>query len=264
MRFDDLRRREFISLLGGAAAWPMAARGQQSAMPLVGLINGGSADANARFASTFRKGLSETGYIESKNVVVEYHWLDGQYERLPELLANLIRREVAVIASPGTAPVALAAKAATSTIPIVFGVGGDPVKLGLVRSLAQPSGNATGINFFSIEIDTKRFGLLHELVPKAARTAVLVNPANAASTESALEGAENAARALALDIVVVKASTPAEIEAVFAALAREQAHALYIAADGFFAGRAVQLATWRRESECQRALFRAQWSKPVC
>jgi putative ABC transport system substrate-binding protein len=237
-----MRRRKFITLLGGAAAaWPLAAGAAESPMPVVGLINGGSADVFERFAATFRKGLSETGYTEGKNVAVEYHWLAGHYERLPELLANLIHRQVAVIASPGTAPVALAA--ATSTIPIVFGAGDDPVKLGLVKSLARPGGNATGVNFFSIEVNAKRLGLLHELVPKAARIAVLINPANAASTESTPKELGNAARALGLEIFVVRASTPAEIDAAFATFARERADAVYIAADGFFAGRGAQLAT---------------------
>ena len=238
-----MKRRELISLLGGAAAWPLAARAQQPAMPVIGFIFGGAADASGRYAAAFRKGLSERGYVEGQNVVVEYRWLEGQYDRSPALVADLVRRRVAVIATLGATPTALAAKAATATIPIVFSVPDDPVKLGLVASLARPGGNATGVNFFTQEITAKRLGLLHELVPKAVRIAVLVNPAIAANTEAILKEAPEAARVLGLQLQVFNASTSGEIDAVFAAILRERFDALFVAGDGFFNSRRVQFAT---------------------
>jgi ABC-type uncharacterized transport system substrate-binding protein len=237
-----MRRREFITLVGSAAAWPLAARAQQPAMPVVGVVSGRSPEDSARRGASFRKGLEEAGYVEDQNVTIEYHWLDGRYDRLPSLLADLVRRRVAVIATPGSTPAALAAKAATSTIPIVFGVSQDPVQVGLVRSLAQPGGNATGINFFVSEIVAKRLSLLHELVPKAVRVAVLVNPANAPTAEATLRELPEAARAMGLQTVVLKASTSREIEAAFATLMREPVDALFVAPDGFFASRRVQFA----------------------
>jgi len=237
-----MRRREFITLLGGAAAWPLAARAQQPAMPVVGLVTGGSPEAAVRMGGGFRRGLNEGGYVEGQNVTVEYQWLDGQYDRLPSLMADLVRRRVAVIATPGSNPAALAAKAATTTIPIVFGVGADPIELGLVASLARPGGNATGINFFVADIAAKRLGLLHDLVPKAVRIAVLINPANASTAEATLRDMPEAARAIGLQIVVLNASTGLEIEAAFATLVRDRADALFVGADAFFNSRRVQLA----------------------
>jgi putative tryptophan/tyrosine transport system substrate-binding protein len=242
-----MNRREFIRLLGGvAAAVPLAARAQQPALPVVGFINAGTSDASARHAAAFRKGLSETGYVEGQHVTVEYHWLEGKYHRLPSLMADLVRRRVAVIATPGSSPAALAAKAATTTIPVVFGVGADPVKLGLVASLARPGGNATGINFFTTELVAKRLGLLHELVPKAVRITVLVNPANAPSAETTLRDVPEAARAIRLQIQVLNASTSREIEAAFVTLVRDRADALLIGLDGFFGTGACNL----RRSRC--------------
>ena len=237
-----MQRRAFITLLGGVAAWPLSARAQSSALPVVGFIRDGSADASVRLAAAFRKGLKETGYVEGQNVMVEYHWLDGQYDRLPAVMADLVRRRVAVIAAFSNAP-ALAAKAATTTIPIVFGVGQDPVRMGLVASLARPGGNATGINFFNQEAVAKRLGLLHDLVPKAVRIAVLVNPTNASATEATLPEIREAARALGLQIAVLNASTSHEIEAAFSSLVPDRADALFVAPDSFFTGRPVQFAT---------------------
>ena len=236
-----MNRREFIALLGGAAAaWPLAASAQQPAMPVVGFVNAGSSDAP--LAAAFRKGLNEAGYFEGQNVTVEYHWLEGQFDRLPALMADLVRRRVAVIATPAGNYAAQVAKAATTTIPIVFGVAEDPVKLGLVASLARPSGNLTGINFFTSKLTAKRLALLHELVPKAVRIAMLVNPANPA-TESALRDMPDAARAMGLQVQVLNASTRSEIEAAFASLVRDRAEALYVAGDVFFTSRRVQFAT---------------------
>jgi putative ABC transport system substrate-binding protein len=239
-----MRRREFVTLLGGTvASWPIAVRAQQPALPVVGFVHSGSPETHARRVAAFRKGLNETGYVEGQNVTVEYHWLEGQYNRLPSVMADLVRRHAAVIAAPGTSVSAQAAKAATATIPIVFGVGEDPVKLGLVASLARPSGNATGINFFVDELNAKRLGLLHDLVPKAARIAVLINPTNTVSAEATLQDIPEAARALGLQIQVFNASTSHEIEAAFTTLVRDGADALFVIGDTFFVTRHVQLVT---------------------
>jgi putative ABC transport system substrate-binding protein len=238
-----MRRREFITLLSGAVAWPLGARAQQQpAMPVVGFVTSRSLDGSARHAAAFTKGLSETGYVEGQNVVVEYHWLSGQNDRLLALMADLVRRRVAVIATDGDPPT-LAAKAATATIPIAFGFSGDPVGHRLVASLARPGGNATGINFFTSEVLAKRLGLLHELVPKAVRVVVLVNPTNTPSAESTLRDVPEAASAIGLQIQIHNASTSREIEAAFATIGRDRAEALFVGPDGFFNARRVQFAT---------------------
>lgn len=229
-----MRRREFIGLVGGAAVtWPLAARAQQSSTPLVALITGRSSQASVTVLAAFRKGLGETGYVEGQSVTVEYNYLEGQYDRLPALLSDLARRHVAVIATPGSIPASLAAKAATATIPIVFGVGSDPVKLGLVTSLARPGGNATGVNYFANETTAKRLRLLHDLVPKAVRIAVLVNPANVRTTKPTLQAVQEGAVALGLQIRILNASTFGEIDEAFAILTRERPDALFVAPDAF-------------------------------
>jgi len=239
-----IRRREFMLLLGGATmAWPLVARAQQPVLPVIGFVSGRSNESSVRLGGAFRKALNESGYVEGQNVMVEYHWLDGQYDRLPALMAELVRNRVAVIVTPGFGAGALAAKAATTTIPIVFGVAEDPVKLGLVASLARPDGNATGINFLSAEVVAKRLGLLHDLVPKAVRIAVLVNPGSSSTAETTLRDIPEAARALGLQIQILQAGTSREIEAAFATLVRDRADALFVAPDGFFTSRRVQFAT---------------------
>jgi putative ABC transport system substrate-binding protein len=238
-----MKRREFITILGSAAAWSLAARAQQATLPVVAFVSGASAEAFAERAGAFRKGLGETGYVEGQNVTVEYHWLEGQYDRSPALMADIVHRRVAVIAALGATPTAIAAKAATATIPIVFSVGQDPVRLGLVATLARPGGNATGFNFFSQEVTTKRMSFLHELVPKAGRIAVLVNPASATTAEITLQAVQDAARAIGLQIQVLNASTSREIDAAFATLQREHLDGLFVAPDSFFSIRRVQFVT---------------------
>jgi putative tryptophan/tyrosine transport system substrate-binding protein len=238
-----MRRRQFIAGLGSAAtAWPIAVHAQQPASPVVAFLSAGSADGLAAYAAAFRKGLGETGYTDGQNVTVDYHWLEGQYDRLPALMSELVRRRVAVIATPGNTRGALAAKAVTMTIPIVFGVDEDPVKLGLVASLARPGGNATGINFFVAELVAKRLELLHRLVPKAVRIAVLLNPAQATNAETTLQSVQEAARAIGLQIHVLNASTSREIDVAFDTLAGEHPDALFVVGDPFFTSRRVQLA----------------------
>jgi len=237
-----MRRREFIKVIAGSAAWPLTATAQQQPSPVVAFIRDGSAKSNARGEAGFRKGLNEAGFIEGQNVTVEYHWLEGKYDGLPALLADLVRRNVSVIATPGNVPTR-AAKDATASIPIVFGVGEDPVELGVVASLAKPGGNATGINFLVGEVTAKRLRLLHDMVPGAVRIVVLLNPGNVVVADSTLREVQKAAAAMGLQIHSIKATTTSEIDAAFDTMRNERADALFVAADGLFTSRRAQLAT---------------------
>jgi putative tryptophan/tyrosine transport system substrate-binding protein len=235
-----MRRREFITLLGGAAAWPVAARAQQAAMPVIGFLDVRSPNTMIEDRlRAFRQGLKDTGYVERENVAIEYRWAENQIDRLPDLATELVRRQVAVIVTTAGPAAAFAAKAATTTIPIVFVVAEDPVRLGLVASLARSGGNLTGINLFTIELAAKRLELLRELVPGAARVAVLVT---AASAETTVRDVEAAKRALGLQIQVFNVSAIREIDAAFATFARERPDALFVPGDPFLSGRRVQLA----------------------
>lgn len=239
----DIARREFLAGLGGStAAWPLTVRAQPVELPVIALVNGGSADASVGYAMAFRKGLGEAGYAERRNVRVEYHWLNGQFNSVPPLMADMVRRRVAVITTPVSMAAALAAKTATATIPIVFGISQDPVKFGLVASLARPGGNATGINFLNRELDAKRLALLHELLPDAVHIAVLLNSANPTNAESTERNVQEAARGLDLQHHFIYASTSQEIDAAFVTLARERPDALVVTGDAFFTARRVQLA----------------------
>jgi putative ABC transport system substrate-binding protein len=236
-----MRRREFITLIGGAAAWPLAAGAQQPAMPVVGFLHPTSPDAFPDRLRGFRQGLKETGYVEGENVMINYRFAENQIDRLPAMADELVSSRVAVIAAANSPP-ALAAKAATTTIPIVFIAPEDPVRLGLVTSLARPGGNMSGINLLSGELGGKRLELLRDLVPGAARVAVLVNQANPSTTETTLRDVEAAARAMGLQIHVLRASTSREIDAAFATLVRERSNTLFVSNDPFFTSRRVQIA----------------------
>ncbi len=236
-----MRRREFIALLGGAAAWPLAARAQQL-VPVIGFLHAGSPEPNVELVAAFRKGLSEAGFVEGRNVTIEFRWAAGREDRLSEMAADLVRRQVAVIATPLSTQAALAAKAATTTIPVVFGTGGDPVALGLVASFNRPGGNVTGISFMTTEIGAKVLELLHQVVPQAARFVALVNP-NSVLTEAYIKDLQAGARTVGLQAEVLYAGSDSEIDAAFAALVQKRAEALLIAPDAFFTSRRAQLAT---------------------
>jgi putative ABC transport system substrate-binding protein len=239
---SGMGRREFVALLGGAAAaWPLAAQAQQG-MPVVGFLHATSPDTNADRLRAFRQGLKDTGFVEGENVAIEYRWAENQFDRLPALAAELVRRQVAVIVATGGSVPALAARAATSTIPTVFTIPEDPVRLGLVASLGRPGGNATGINFFSIELAAKRLELLRELLPAATRVAVLVNPADPTNSETMLRDVEAASRAMGLQIQVANANTGHEIDATFGTFVRERPDALFVSGGPFLLSRRVQLA----------------------
>ena len=240
-----MRRREFIALLGGAAAWPFATRAQPAGLPVVAYISAAiSAAAPGPTLSALRQALAEAGYIDGRNVAIEFHSAEGRYDRLPEMVAELVRRQVAIIVASPT-PAALAAKATVRTVPILFGVTDDPVKLGLAASLARPGGNATGVNFYLAEfgLSAKRLGLLRELVPQASRFAALVNPKNAENAEAVMKDVMAAGSAIGAQIEVVNASDTQEIEAAFATLVQKRVDALLVGTDPFFYSRRLQLAT---------------------
>jgi ABC-type uncharacterized transport system substrate-binding protein len=239
-----MRRRDLITLLGGAAAvWPLASRAQQSAMPVVGFLHPTSLESFAENLRGFRQGLKESGYVEGENVAFEFRWADGQLDRLPELAADLVRRRIAVVAT-ASPPAAFAAKEASATIPIVFGMAQDPVKLGLVASLARPGGNLTGVNFLLTELAAKRLELLREMVPTVKRLAVLVNPTQATNTERTLQEVQAGAQAMGLHIRILNAGTSREIDAAIAGLEHERPDALFVGSGTLFTGRRVQLTQW--------------------
>ena len=254
-----MKRREFITLIGGATMWPFEARAQQPAMPVIGFLEIRSPETITERLRAFRQGLKETGYVEGENIAIDYRWAE-QMERLPELAAQLVRRQVAVIVTAGGFAAAVAAKDATTTIPIVFGVSDDPVKHGLVASLARPGGNLTGVNALSTELTAKRLELLREMLPGAARVAVLVNPVNAANTQTTLHEVEAASRAMGLQIQIFNASTSREIDAAFAVFGRERPDAVFVAQDAFYNGRRLQLANWTS----RHALPMTSGSRDIC
>jgi len=241
-----VRRRKFIALIGGAGAWPLAARGQQSAVPVVGFMSSRSPEDSAHLVAAFRRGLAEGGFVEGQNVATEFRWANGDYDRLPAMAADLVNQQVAVIVAAGGEPAALAAKAATKTIPIVVGLGADPEKLGLVASLNRPGGNVTGVTLMTALMEPKRLGLLRDLVPGAALIGVILNPAFPAAARQ-LQEIEETARAIDQKIVVAKASTDEELEAAFSLLVREQVNALLVAASPYFDTRRERIIDFAAE-----------------
>jgi putative ABC transport system substrate-binding protein len=242
MQFDQLKRREFVTLLGGAAAaWPLAARAQQAAVPVIGYLGAQSPAAFASRVTAFRQGLGETGYVEGRNVAIEFRWAEGQHDRLPALAAELVARRVAVIVAPGGAPAAIAAKSVTTTIPIVFEMGADPIAMGLVTSLNRPGGNLTGVSSLNVEVTPKRLEILREAIPTATVVAVLLNPTSP-TADSQLRNLQEAARALGLQLHVLRATSARDFDAVFASLLQLRANGLVVASDTFFATHSEQLA----------------------
>ena len=240
MQFDRLKRREFITLLGGAAAWPLAASAQQPAMPVIGFVN--DSEATTDLATAFRNGLSEAGLVEGRNVAIEYRWANSQYDQVPRLVADLLRHQVAVIAATGSIETVVAAKEATATIPIVFTTGGDPVKAGLVAALNKPGGNITGITSTNVQVGAKWIGLMHDLLPNATRFALLVNPRVRANTAGMATDIQGAAATIGLQVEVLYAETVSELETALASAAQRRAGALMIAPDALFLDRRAQIA----------------------
>jgi putative tryptophan/tyrosine transport system substrate-binding protein len=242
MQFGQLKRRDFITLLGGAAAWPLAGRAQQAAMPVIGFLHAGSSEQNVKRLAAWRKGLSELGFIEGQNVAIEFRWADGRLDKLPAMAADLIRRRVGVIATPGSTDAALAAKSATTTVPIVFAAGGDVVALGLVASLSRPGGNITGVTSLNTDVAAKRLGLIRQLAPQDARYFVLVNPTSALA-QPFIKDLQTGAASLGLQVGVLHASTDAEIHAAFARLPQQPGAVLLVSTDAFFFSRHIQIVT---------------------
>ena len=237
-----MNRREAIALIGGAAVWPFSARAQQPPIPVIGFLHSASLEPNVNLVAAFRKGLYDTGFVEDRNVAIEFYWADGHVDRLPDLAADFVRRNVALIATPGSTPAAVAAKAATATIPIVFATGGDPVALGLITSLNRPSGNVTGISFESAEITGKSLGILHELLPQAARVAVVANP-SFPFTETVIKNLQAGAASLALQLEVLHATTDGEIEAAFGKIVQWPGTPVILGPDPFYTSRRVEIVS---------------------